>query len=310
MIRFIRNIALFLLPVLASIPLLRVENGFAWRFVKGDCYAHGAWLLNRLNTCPEPADVVFAGSSRTIHAVWERSVEDSLSINYDKKLRLLNLGYCRFGNNLPYAIIKEALKTKRPGTIVWEVRETEDCCSHPLFGYVADGEDVWLPAVFPHKRILADWWHAATIRVEYGQYVLFGDKNAEMEVDTSLYGYGSEPGVADKAALERIGAKKRRHPESDVDKGPPPEFPRTYIEKAADMARSAGARFVFLYVPEYGSVRAYPRYLSYYQTLGPVWLPPPEVLDEPANWMDASHLNDRGAAALSGWLAGCIAELK
>lgn len=310
MIRFIRNIALFLLPALVALLLLPLENGFAWRFVKGDCYAHGAWLWNRLNKCPEPVDVVFAGSSRTIHAVWEKQIEDSLSINYGKNMRLLNLGYCRFGNNLPYVIVKEALKTKQPRTIVWEVRETEDCCSHPVFGYVAASEDVWMPAVFPHGRVLADWWNAATVRVEYAQYVLFGDKNAEMAIDTGLYGYGAESAVADRNVLEGIAAKRRQHPESDVEAEAPREFPRTYAEKTVRMARRADARFVFLYIPAYGSARTYPRFLRYYRTLGPVWLPPAAITDDPANWMDADHLNNRGAAALSGWLASRIAGLQ
>lgn len=292
---------------LLFIPL---DEGFAWRFVKGDCYTHGAWLWNRLKKHRLPVDVLFVGSSRTIHAVYEKAIEDSLSVDYDNKMHLLNAGYCRFGNNLPYLVAKEAMEWKHPATIVWEVRETEDCCSHPMFGYLAPGAEVRIPAVFPHRRIFSDWWNAAAVRVEYGQSLLFGDENANMAADTGAYGYGADAGTADPALLANVRTKKNQGARNTAQETFPADFPRTYLEKTLALARAKNIRFVFLYIPEYGSEGNLPEMLSYYRSLGPVWLPPRNVFDDPAHWMDATHLNDRGASVLAGWLAGQLNALK
>ncbi|MBK7936402.1 MAG: hypothetical protein IPJ82_04675 [Lewinellaceae bacterium] len=308
--KFILRTALFLLPVPFLLVLSPLDRGFAWRFVKGDCYTHGAWLWNRLYIRPEPVDVAFSGSSRTIHAVWEKSIADSLSIYYDQNRQILNMGYCRFGNNFPYLAIKELLETKRPEIVVWELRETEDCCSHPMFGYLAEGEDVWAPAAFPHRRIFSDWWNAAAVRVEYAQSLLTGDENATLAIDTSLYGYGADAGTADPALLSEIKAKKEAKSRKRDQEGEINEFARCCLEQTVELIHNKGAQLVFLYIPEFGSPETSPQHLSYFQNLGPVWLPPGHIVKDPANWMDATHLNNRGAAALAGWLARQIHELE
>lgn len=301
---FLKNTALFcigLLLIAGALFILPIDKKFAYRFIRGDCYAHGAWIWQRLAENPAPADVVFVGSSRTIHAVWEKAIEDSLSTIYHKNLHLLNLGYCRLGNNLVYDITREALRFKKAQMLVWEVRETEERHSHPMSGYLEDAGEVFKPAAGLHSHWLTDLWNAGTVRLEYQRARLFGADLWTMPVDSSRYGYGADSTRADAAQLQEIQRKNAAKPSTSLEGMP--RFPRIYLEKMVDLARQKGVKIAFLYLPAFGAATGEPANLYWYAQRGRLWIPPRAILNDPANWLDHAHLNDRGAALVAGWLA-------
>jgi hypothetical protein len=61
--------------------------------------------------------------------------------------------------------------------------------------------------------------------------------------------------------------------------------------------------FVFVYLPDSGSKLKYPKYAEHYKNIAPLLIPPQSILDDRSNWMDASHLNNKGSAEMSVWLA-------
>ena len=307
--RFLKKISLFgcgILLAYCALLALPLDKKFAYRFILGDCYAHGAWIWEQLTDTARRPDIVFLGSSRTLHAVWENRIEDTLAQRHDQNRSLLNLGYRLLGNYLCYAFANDLFQIHQPRLLFWEVRELEDRYSHPIFGYVADAGDVAWPAAGLHTRIVSDHWHAATVRLEYWRARLFGSELWAMPVDTARYGYAAESRMADAGELQ---AHKAENATRDFNEKSMPRMPRIYLEKTAELARQHGVRMVFLYLPAYGAGVDQPVFLENYRQMGAVLLPPKTILDNPANWLDHGHMNDRGAAELAGWLAGELARL-
>jgi len=60
---------------------------------------------------------------------------------------------------------------------------------------------------------------------------------------------------------------------------------------------------MFIYLPESGSGLQIPKDASFYENIAPLLIPPQSIFSEKSNWMDASHLNDKGSEILSTWLA-------
>ena len=151
-------------------------------------------------------------------------------------------------------------------------------------------------------RPLYESMNAATLRLEYRRTALFGSPLWQLPVDSSRFGYRADAGVADAGkllAIQRQNAGKQLPAPGDM-----PALARIYLEKTLELAQQNGARVLFLYLPDFGARETQPAFLDWYKKRGSVLLPPQGLLDNPSNWLDHAHLNDRGAAQLAGWLAG------
>lgn len=303
--RFVSKSCLFALVCLAALSLLfalPMDKRVNFRHIAGDCYAHGEWIFDRIGR-KNGADFLFVGSSRTLHAVDERVFETTFFEKNGQRKTALNLGYCRLGSNLPYVFLKEFLKKHRPEVVVWEIRESEDRHSHPMFGYLADGSDLLENSRRLHTRLAADWLHVAQVRVENFRVKMgIVEPPDGSQIDSTVFGYGSEPKVADPNFLfekkEKLAAAAKSRP-ADL-----PDFSKFWIEKAAQLARENGVRLVFLYLPQFGSEPPDAADFYFKNFPGEVIFPPSSIFSEPANWSDEAHLNDAGARVLSAWLGG------
>lgn len=305
--RFILKITVFAaisLALLSSLFVLPMDKNVNFSFIKGDCSERGEWIWQKIQLA-ENANFIFLGSSHTIHALDERVFQDSFFRKNGLRKIALNFGYCRFGNNLPYLFLKEFLKTHRPPeVVVCEIRESEDRFSHPMFGYLADSDDLLANSTVPHPRVFSDWWHAVQVRLENFKVRAGIVLPPEVSDFEDQFGYGKTSAVADPnflAEIERkIVAAARPRPLRI------PNFPKFWLEKTAELARQHGIRLVFLYLPQFGTPppdAAEPYFQSF---PGEVFFPPQTIFSTPANWSDESHLNDRGASELSKWLAGVL----
>jgi hypothetical protein len=303
MFYFIKKIFLFSSIVFFSMLLLftlPMDKGFFYRFIKGDCYGHGAYLWHRMAKNSAPIDIAFIGSSHTIHAVWESKIEDLLEKEGVSKPIIANLGYCRLGENFPYLILKDLLKYRKPRLCIFEIRPAPDAFSHPMFGYLADAEDVLCPEKLLHQRQLSDLIHATNVRLQSVQNYLWTEKLDIIEGDTSQYGYGADTSRADKSNLSDL--RKRKEKKTKVLELT--DFPKKYIEKTMALAAQNQVKVAFLYLPEYGkNMENPPAFMEFYQQYGEVWLPPTSIFENMDYWMDEGHLNDRGAEEMAKWLA-------
>lgn len=294
---------LFFILLLTPLVLLFTapyEEEFAWHFIEGDCYNHGAWIFDRICRNPTPIDIAFIGSSHTIHSFQEKKMEELLSSND----HLTNLGYCRAGRNFEYALLKLLLKYKTPRTVVIEVNEDEAKNSHEIFAYIASAGDVLTTPTLINRDYFLDVYHAAQARLEFfkAKYIF---KRETALPDPGLYGYGdADRKVTEEELEQNAKAWKNRLERTEYPsiRKIQMKYPFSYLSKMIKLLNDKNIPIVFVYLPESGSKLKAPKYASYYQKSGLLLIPPSTIFDNQENWMDATHFNDKGSAILSEWM--------
>ena len=163
--------SLMMIPIVALF-ITPYSKEFAYHYIENDCYNHGAWIYDRITKNQASIDVAFIGSSHTIHAFQEEKMEVILGSNY----HLTNLGYCRYGRNLQYSLLKLLLQHKSPKLIVLEVSEDEEKNSHDIFPYIAKTCDLLFTPTLINRDYLSDLYYGASARLECFKATYIFDK--------------------------------------------------------------------------------------------------------------------------------------
>lgn len=274
---------------------------FAYHFIKDDCYNHGAWIFERITRNPAPIDIAFIGSSHTIHAFQEKKIQEILGSGY----RATNLGYCRYGRNLEYTLLKLLLEHKSPRIIVVEVHEDEEKNSHDIFPYLAENKDLLLTPTLINRDYFSDLFHGTSARLEcFKAKFVFKTKN--QEITTDLYGYATSDRNVTKEELkenEKAWERRLNRIDNKLIKEMQLKYPLAYLKKMISLIKEKNIHLIFVYLPESGSKLAIPKHATIYQNAGPLFIPPQSIFADATNWMDTSHLNDKGSELLSKWMA-------
>lgn len=302
--RILSKIALYygiLLTPVFLLFLLPYPKEFAYHFIENDCYNHGAWIYDRIVKNETPVDIAFIGSSHTIHAFQEKKMEEILGTG----VHIANFGYCRYGRNLQYSILKLLLEHKTPQIIVIEVHEDEEKNSHDIFPYIADTRDLLLTPTWVNRDYFTDLFHGASARIDWFKTsLIYGGK--KYSTDLNPYGYGdSQRTVLPEEWTDNREAWQRRFARlnsPDIE-AIQLKYPLGYLEKMTQMIQERNSSLVFVYLPESGSGLAIPKQAVYYKSKGQLIIPPLNDLNDQQLWMDASHLNDYGSEILSRWMA-------
>jgi len=297
------KIALFfslLLIPLVALFIAPCPEEFAYHYIENDCYNHGAWIYDRIIHNPTPIDIAFIGSSHTIHAFQDKKMESLLGTND----HLANLGYCRYGRNLEYVLLKLLLNHKSPKLIVIEVHEDEEKNSHDIFPYLAETKDLLMTPTPINRDYFSDLFNGASARLEcFKVRYIFNKKFPEPT--SELYGYGSDDRIVTKEELdenEKAWQRRLNRTEFELIEKVKMKYPLAYLEKMIRMIEVKKIPFIFVYLPEHGSKLKSPKYATYYQNIAKLLIPPQSIFDDSSNWMDASHLNDKGSELLSEWM--------
>jgi len=291
---------------LLAIPLVALfifpySEEFAYHYIEHDCYNHGSWIYDRINHNPTPIDIAFIGSSHTIHAFQDKKIDELLENEFCSG----NLGYCRYGRNLEYTLLRMLLEHKTPKLIVIEVHEDEEKNSHDIFPYLAKTDDLLLTPTPINRDYFADLYNGASARLEYfkAKYIF---RKVNLEPSPELYGYAAtDRNVSAQELKENQTAWQKRlgsTPIQTIEKIKI-KYPLAYLEKMIALMKERNIPFLFVYLPEFGSKLTSPKYARYYQNLAPMLIPPQSIFNDTSNWMDASHLNDKGSGLLSEWMA-------
>jgi hypothetical protein len=306
--RFLFNIALFLLPILASIIWLfqsDYQRSFAYYFVKNDCFNQGEWIYDRLYDNAKPVDIAFIGTSHTINGVHDILIEKML--NEGRKtdtVDVLSVAYCRHGSNMHYLILKELLKNKKPKILIVEVLEEIRTNSHPIFPYFAQKEDLNLDIPF-HRDYFKDYYTATTLRIEQRKKEWLYEYPNRI-FNSRLYGNLTFPDTFPKAELAAFSERhlvKIEQNKNRFFKKTGIDFPKLYLQKIKTLCDKNNVELKFLYLPAYGGINVEPTEMQLYQDLAAVLLPPKDILNNPDYWHDTEHLNTVGAEVLGKWLA-------
>ena len=270
-------------------------------------YIKGHWYYDRLFRDPRPIDVAFIGTSHTNGDIKDGLVERLLRERYGRKLHVANLGLPEHGRNLHHMVARDLFETKSPRLLVLEVKAYESRKSHHLYGRLARVDDIIRPAAAINPSVFRDV--LSGLRWQLEQFVL----PESLPKYSSLPDYGfhnNDKGVRLTAAEMEKQVEKRKKVAVESYLGDRWDaiefmFPRHYVSKIVEMARSRDTRIAFIYLPYFGAPptpRDYERYLQ----VGDVWLPPPRIMDDPGYWKDFGHLNTWGAVELAPWVASQV----
>ena len=305
--RILLKIVLFLSLVTTPIVALHTipySEEFAYHYIENDCYNHGAWIFDRITHNTVPIDIAFIGSSHTIHAYQEAKIEGLLGSGY----HLANLGYCRYGRNLEYSLLKLLLKHKNPKVIILEVHEDEEKNSHDIFPYLASTKDLISSPI--SRDYFSDLLNGTSARLEFFKAKYIFTPNYQTP-NTEHYGYGASDRIAPNDELienKKVWTKRMRNNTGKTFDELQLRYPKIYLEKMIELIRAKNILLLFVYLPEYGSKLTSPKYAKFYLNTAPLLIPPGQIFENTKNWMDACHLNDNGSAVLSSWMAEQLKE--
>ena len=300
--KLVRNLLFFILPVLIIISLIQVDKRSNYLGLKDDCANHGIWIYDRISYNKKNVDIAFLGSSHTLNGINDKLISERL-----KTKEAVNFGYCRFGRNLSYVLLKEIYEHKKINQLILEVTENEEQYSHPVFPFIASSKDILFPNPFFNRDLIADIWSHFAFKVEMLQETCY-NKIPNTPFSTSDFGILI---ATDTASVTLLNATKSfENNKSKLEQDFRANFARVYLKKISDFCKENNIQLTFLYIPSYANRLAKPIEYQTYSKYGKVLIPPRRILNKQANWYDENHLNQSGADELSVWICEQIVHEK
>lgn len=314
MAKLLRNIALFSLPIWALLVWMLLHEptpAYRYRMVQKDCRT-GSWIYRRLFESPDPIDIAFVGSSKTMCDVNDALLEERLTAATGKQLRIANLGVCRVGENLHYLITRDLFVQKRPQYLIYEVSTDLATQSHFHFPYVATASDVISAPILLNDDYLEDLTTLLWNRlVHHREQTLGITRSFEDFLTDSLHSFmvvGADM-VADSNEMARLKGLRQQSLTEALPSGIAgwiyalrARHPKYYLRAVQTLCAASGTKLVFLYLPSYGAPAKRPQEFAFLETMGTLWVPPDSIVGDPRLHFDHTHLNMAGATKLSDWL--------
>jgi hypothetical protein len=258
-------------------------------------------VYQKIFTDSTSIDIAFIGSSHTWHAVNDYLIETRWNSTRDDSIHFLNLGYCRFGRNIHYLLLKDLLEKKKLKAVVLEITPEEDHYSHIDFGYLADARDLFGAPLLVNKDYFSDLFKGFISRFEQFRSQLFGNSKSLSPID-SRFGYGADSSVMDSLNANSKLAALQNQPvvlKTGFNEFFYLNYPRQYLRKIYKITSEHHVPLLFLYLPSFTTSADKPFYKSDYTDHGEIIFPPDSVFRNRLFWIDNDHLNDRGARAVS-----------
>jgi hypothetical protein len=264
-------------------------------------------------------DVAFIGTSKTLCDIQDSLVEHRLLAEHGRRMHVANFGVCRLGENLHWLIVRDLFLKKRPKYLIVEVSTEIAPNSHFHFPYLAKASDAFLAPVWANSDYIGDLTQLSWNRLVYQRERMLGiERKFKDELPDSVHSFLTVPEdvVADSTEMERIKQKRQANMRQEVPDGilglkyrAEVRPAKAYFEAMAEVCRANGAQVIFLYLPVYGVPAKVPQEAAFFESMGPVWVPPDSIFGDPRLHFDHSHLNMRGARKLTDWLVGKLAGL-
>jgi hypothetical protein len=312
--KFLKQISLFALPVMAGVMCLfciNPDKQFSYRFVEGECSNKASWIYDRVFLSDKDVDVVFIGASQTATAVKDEMIEKRLGELTGQSLKVASLGYCRGGRDIQYVMLKEVFRNKKPELVIIEVSEDEPKRAILYFPTLQKLKIFLNQQYSSTSAFSMSLWKGLVIRFEYLKEQLFGGDGYHVGA-VADYGYIPTEAVAEQAVLQRNRMNWEGRLSSNKNamiRKMELRYSMHYLEKMVKMAESNGSRVMFLYLRESGSGLKEPMLADYYMSFSEIMVLPEEIYTDPGNWFDATHLNDKGATLASEVIAGDLARM-
>lgn len=305
--RFLIRTMLFLSPMVIATILLFVmpyDKKFAYCFTEKSCFNRGEYVHSRIFENQTRIDIAFIGTSHTLNAIQDSSLEASLNVTIEEPLHLANLSYCWQGLNTQYIIVKDLLENKSPKLIIFEVREWEDNSNHKIFPYIADANDIRQQPYLYKLSCFSNIYVSAVARFNYFKHRDQYEDSIGFISDN--YGYESNQELADSNSLLLNYQRQQINyagPDGIKLDDQMKNYDRYYFNKMMNICKEKNVKVCFLYLPSFGDVMNKPLNHELYTPFGEIYIPPKEIRDNKNYWANTSHLNNEGAIQLTKWLS-------
>ncbi len=262
-------------------------------------------MYHRIFEDERPVDIVFSGASQTGSAFMDQFISEELNSITDQNIEVVNYGYCRRGRDIQYVMLKDLLDQKHPKILVVEVAEDEPKKSHPVFPYLAESKDLFGALIFFNQRYFTSIWKGIAVRFEALRNKITGGNRVIADNQYPDFGHRPSSNVVDEAVIKENSARWHRRLNKqklqlvrDIELN----YSKHYLKRIAQLANKNQCTLLFVYLPESGSNLKEPLLETYYELIAPVIILPEELINDSANWKDATHFNDSGATAASKFI--------
>jgi hypothetical protein len=273
-----------------------------------------AEVYERIARDPRPIDIAFIGTSRTMNGIDDRGIGETLA-KAGVRANVANLGVIFMGRDMHLFLTKQLLANKMPQLIVLEINDHEPPYGHPLMPYVASASDMfccrfWTDLNFPKMFLLflkeqfygslSMLWPSAALSTGALRAREYGWDPVDRTWDARL---PQNPSLGDR--LENlVGSGPRAAAYKVVS-----SFGDQTVRQIVDLARSSHVKILFLYLPEYRyAADLRPENIRFYNDMGPVLIPPRNMVADKLSWWDYAHLNRNGALKLVPYLSAAMAD--
>lgn len=304
--KFLLHILLFsLLPLAACVAILlsEPERKAVWTSSPDDCDNRGTFLYQRIFEDTTPIDIAFLGTSHTINGIQDTLITRLISEQHGMKLHAVNLGYCRFGSEMQYIIVKDLLAHKRPLLVLIEVNEEVGQGSHPMYPYYASTEDLVRPASAFNQSLPENFYNGFLARLTQIRSSVYGLQDSALP-QFPPYGYRGYPDVASPQEL----VEPETNPEAPDHTWLGMSYSESWLSKTVELCYASLVKVRFVYIPAYHDQPHPMEGVDYFNYKAGLWVIPRDSIADKLQWRDRDHLNDAGAAAFSRWIASRIAE--
>lgn len=297
---------LFLIPYNRKFAYLNKNNE--------DC--NTTWIYYRLFENNSPIQTAFIGTSHTGCGINDKLIQSILNTN------IVNLAYCGGGRNIDYPIIKDLIETKKPKTVIIEIKNQNDLV-HKDYALMANSFDLFFPPQIP-ANYLTNIYDGFKTRLNqfrnnnfYGpvfennttdtignvllnndnQYIYPHKKYRKVIFTKNKLGDNSffevfKDSMTEQKANEYLSAKQEIR-FNDINT----------LKQIVDFLNKNNVQVRFIYIPSFGNYFKTSLQNSAYAKLAPIIYPPENLFNNRAFWIDHEHLNANGANQLSKWLA-------
>lgn len=318
------------LLAVAVLMLLPVNRYYQWQQGDGTILFRARWIYERIHFDPTPIDAAAIGSSRLEASVRAPQLSGLLSQRLGRPVRMVNFALPQEGRNLQWAVAKELLENRPEVKLILLSAGEEAVISHPGFRFLGDDASVAGSPVFYNNSYVEDTF---TLPYRHFAYFLQGLWPRAFQLsprfDSAIYrARGFDPtqthrsgtgNVIDRDfALEGTKADRDRAAMSALNQPDPKlnylpldqrySVERHFVRRIAALAKAKGVTVAFLRVPLYNYAQERFADPGLYHGIGPV-LEPTQFGEDSGEYMDVNHLNRRGTARLTPWLADRIEPL-
>lgn len=322
-VAFVFAACVFTLALLSLCVVAPQDPYYRWQEHSSGTTRKADWIYERLHFDDEPIDVALIGTSRMAGGLSGPDIEARYCAATGRRIRVANLSIPETGRNMHYVIAKEAMRTKSPSLTVIELNEIETRKPHNGFIVLADTRDVLTAPLFLNVNYFSDLarlpgrqallWLAtltkkAAVRPKFDPAAYQGHDLDRTRALPLLDGrVVSRFERTTRGALD--AAYEARAREASKLRAParlrPLEyrFSRHYLRKIERLANASSRRLAYAYLPSYRAPSSASQVLADLDIDKPVIAPGRAIANEPALWLDATHVNAWGAIEQSARFA-------